>query len=184
MRVTYLSLFGALLILVAYSYNRLVRSRERVREAWSGVDVQLKRRANLVPNLVSVVKGYARHEREVLKEVAEARGSLAHARNASSAAGANYTLSVALGHLLAVSESYPDLRASETFLQLQGELSDTEEKIAYARHFYNRNVLAYNTLIGRFPTLVFARLFAFKPAEFFEDDSTAIDVRVRFGNDD
>ncbi len=178
------ALSAAFLLLVGYSYNRLVRSRERTREAWSGVDVQLKRRADLVPNLVGVVKGYAQHERSVLEEVTEARGALTRARNASVAAGANYMLSLALGHLLAVSEAYPDLRASETFLQLQGELSDTEEKIAYARHFYNRNVLAYNTLIGRFPTLLLARLLAFKPAEFFEDDSTAIDVRVRFGNDD
>jgi len=125
------------------TYNRLVRSRNRVREAWSGIDVQLRRRASLVPNLVESVRGYAAHERGVFEEVSRARGALQQAGGAAAAASANTALSQALGHLFAVVENYPTLRASENLTALQRELSDVEEKIAFARQFYNRNVLDY-----------------------------------------
>ena len=150
------------------TYNRLVRSRNRVREAWSGIDVQLRRRASLIPNLVESVRGYAAHERGVFEEVARARGALQQAGGAAAAASANNALSQALGHLFAVVENYPALRASENFTALQRDLSDVEEKIAFARQFYNRNVLDYNTRIETFPGVLVASNLGFSAAEFFE----------------
>ena len=150
------------------TYNRLVRSRNRVREAWSGIDVQLRQRASLVPNLVESVRGYAAHERGVFEEVTRARGALQQAGGAAAAANANNALSQALGHLFAVVENYPTLRASENFTALQRELSDVEEKIAFARQFYNRNVLDYNTRIETFPGVLVASNLGFSAAEFFE----------------
>ena len=166
-------LFGAVgLLLVVFLtslllYNRLVRGRERTREAWSGIDVQLRRRANLVPMLVDTVKGYARHERSVFEEVTRERGRLMEATGAADRADANGRLSRALVRLLAVAEAYPQLRASEPFVELMEDLSDTEEKIAFARHFYNRNVASFNARIGSFPHFVVARTFGFRPFEFF-----------------
>ncbi len=150
------------------TYNRLVRSRNRVREAWSGIDVQLRRRASLVPNLVESVRGYVAHERGVFEEVARARGALQQAGGAAAAASANNALSQALGHLFAVVEDYPTLRASENITALQRELSDVEEKIAFARQFYNRNVLDYNTRIETFPGVLVASNLGFATDEFFE----------------
>jgi LemA protein len=149
-------------------YNRLVRSRNRVREAWSGIDVQLRQRASLVPNLVEAVRGYMAHERGVFEEVARARGALQQAGGAAAAASANNALSQALGRLFAVVENYPTLRASENFTALQRELSDVEEKIAFARQFYNRNVLDYNTRVETFPGVLVASNLGFSAAEFFE----------------
>ncbi len=168
---------------VAITYNRLVRSRERVREAWSGVDVQLQRRADLVPNLVEIVRGYAGHERGVLVEVTRARGALHSARTVTDATAANRELTGAITHVYAVAEAVPELRAAESFTALQLELSDIEEKIGYARHFYNGNVLDYNTRIGRFPALLVARMFRFRPQEFFEaEEEAAAAVAVRLGD--
>jgi LemA protein len=150
------------------TYNRLVRSRNRVREAWSGIDVQLRQRASLVPNLVESVRGYMAHERGVFEEVSRARGALQQADGAAAAASANNALSQALGHLFAVVENYPTLRASENLSTLQRELSDVEEKIAFARQFYNRNVLDFNTRIETFPGVVVASNLGFSAAEFFE----------------
>ncbi len=150
------------------TYNRLVRSRNRVREAWSGIDVELRLRASLVPNLVESVRGYVAHERGVFEEVARARGALQQAGGAAAAASANNALSQALGHLFAVVENYPTLRASENVTALQRELSDVEEKIAFARQFYNRNVLDYNTRIETFPGVLVASNLGFSAAEFFE----------------
>jgi len=162
-------------------YNGLVRARLRVREAWSGIDVQLKRRASLIPNLVETVKGYAQHEREVFENVTRARAMLQQAGGPAQAAEANNMLTQTLRSLFAVAEAYPDLKANQNFLDLQNELSDTEDKIAYARQFYNTNVLSYNTKTETFPTVVFANMFNFEPAEFFEAEEEARqDVKVDF----
>jgi len=168
------------LILVGI-YNGLIRSRVRVNEAWSGVDVQLKRRASLIPNLVETVKGYAAHEREVFERVTEARAALQRAGTAKEATEANNMMTQALGRLFAVAEAYPQLRASENFMDLQNELADTEEKIAFARQFYNRNVTDFNSRILVFPSVVVARLMNLQPFEFFEAEEEARqDVKVSF----
>ena len=162
-------------------YNGLIRSRVRTREAWSGIDVQLKRRASLIPNLVETVKGYASHEREVLENVTRARAMLEQAGGAAQAAQADNVLTGALRTLFAVSENYPQLRANENFLALQKELSDVEEKIAFARQFYNRNVMVFNTRIQVFPSVIIANMFNFERFEFFEAEEAAReDVQVSF----
>jgi LemA protein len=177
-----LGALAVIVVLVIVAYNRLVRSRNRVGEAWSGIDVQLKRRASLIPNLVETVRGYAAHEARVFEEVARARSGLVEGAGAAAAAGASQALTQALGRLVALAERYPELRASERFGELHTELADTEEKIAFARHFYNRNVLALNTRIQSFPGLLVARSLGFEPAEFFgaEDEGRA-GVPVSFG---
>ncbi len=164
---------GTILVLAAalaalLIYNRLVRMRLRVQEAWSGVDVQLKRRADLVPNLVEAVKAYAAHERTLFEDVATARTALVQAAAPLTAAEPARALNQGIARLLAVSEAYPQLRASEQFLKLQDNLFDLEDKLAYARHFYNRNVLEYNTRLRSFPQFVLAPMLGFRPAEFFE----------------
>jgi len=172
-------ILGILILLALFLvaiYNGLVRSRVRTREAWSGIDVQLKRRADLVPNLVETVRGYASHEREVFEEVTRARSALQQAGGAAEAANANNMLSQALGRLFAVAEAYPQLRASENFMDLQNELSDIEEKIAFARQFYNRNVTDFNTRIQTVPDTFIANLFGFQPFEFFEAEEEAREV--------
>ncbi len=162
-------------------YNGLIRSRVRTREAWAGIDVQLKRRASLIPNLVETVKGYASHEREVLENVTRARSMLEQAGSAGQAAQADNVLTGALRSLFAVSENYPQLRANENFLELQRELSDIEEKIAFARQFYNRNVVDFNTRIQVFPSVIIANMFNFDRFEFFEAEEAAReDVQVSF----
>jgi LemA protein len=163
-------------------YNGLVQARLRVKEAWSGIDVQLKRRSSLIPNLVETVKGYAAHEREVFENVTRARSQLDNAGTAQQAAQANNMLTNALRSLFAVAEAYPDLKANVNFLELQRELTDTEEKIAYARQFYNRNVLSYNTKVHTVPTVFIAGMFGFTPEEFFEveDPADREDVNVSF----
>lgn len=162
-------------------YNGLVRSRLRVREAWSGIDVQLKRRASLIPNLVETVKGYASHERETLENVTAARARLQQAGTPAQAAEANNMLTQTLRSLFAVAEQYPDLKANQNFLELQHELSDIEEKIAYARQFYNTNVLSYNAKTQTFPSVILANMFGFQPSEFFEaEDAAREDVKVSF----
>lgn len=175
----------ALVILIALFvwglYNGLVRSRIQVRESWSGIDVQLKRRSSLIPNLVETVKGYAAHEREVFENVTKARAALMNAGDAKSAAEANNQLTSALKTLFAVAENYPQLRASENFMQLQKELSDIEAKIAYARQFYNGNVMSYNTKIRVFPNVLLARPLGFAPADFFAaTEAERAEVRVSF----
>jgi LemA protein len=168
-------------IIVMGMYNGLVGSRVRVREAWSGIDVQLKRRASLIPNLVETVRGYAAHERETLENVTRARAMLDTAGTTQQAAQANNMLTQALRSLFAVAEAYPDLKANQNFLELQRELTDTEDKISYARQFYNRNVLDYNTKVATVPTAFIANTFNFQPEEFFEaEDEAREDVRVSF----
>ena len=169
------ALWGVLL------YNNLVLSRNRTREAWSGIDVQLKRRASLIPNLVESVRGYTKHEHAVFAEVAQARSALAKAPGPVEAAAADQLLTGALGRLMAVAENYPQLQAAANFQQLQSELTDTEEKIAYARQFYNQNALDYNTRIQSFPGNQFANWFQFQPFDYFHTEEKAKeDVKVSF----
>jgi LemA protein len=174
--------FVFLMLLVLWGlYNGLVTSRMHVRESWSGIDVHLKRRSSLIPNLVETVKGYAAHEREVFENVTKARAALMSAGDAKAAAEANNQLTGALKTLFAVAENYPQLRASENFMQLQKELSDIEAKIAYARQFYNSNVMSYNTRIQIFPNVLVAGPFGFKPADFFAaTEEEKADVKVSF----
>jgi LemA protein len=188
MRMTALIIIGVVvavlvvlgLILVGM-YNGLVRSRNRVKEAWSGIDVQLRRRASLVPNLVETVRGYATHERETFESVTRARSMLQQAGSPAEAAQANNFLTQTLRSLFAVAEAYPELQAAENFRQLQTELSDIEEKIAFSRQFYNANVLDYNNRIQTVPTNVIAGMFNFTPEEFFEaDEEGRAEVSVDF----
>jgi LemA protein len=168
-------------LFLAGIYNTLIRSRVRVNEAWSGIDVQLKRRASLIPNLVETVKGYAAHEREVFERVTEARAALQQASTAKEATDANNMVTQALGRLFAVAENYPQLRASENFMELQNQLTDTEEKIAFARQFYNRNVMDFNTKILVFPNVFIARMMNLQPFDFFGTEEEAReDVKVSF----
>jgi LemA protein len=172
---------GFIAISAIFLYNTLVLSRNRTREAWSGIDVQLKRRSSLIPNLVETVRGYAKHEHEVFSEVALARGALAKATGPAALASADQGLTAALGRLMAVAENYPQLQAAGTFSKLQEELSDTEEKVAYARQFYNRNALDFNTRIQTFPGNQFARWFNFEAVDYFNvEESAKADVKVQF----
>lgn len=148
-------------------YNSLIRLRMRVKEAFSGIDVQLKRRADLIPNIVESVKGYAGHEKSVFENVASARSALMKATGPQEKAAADNLLTGALKTLFAVAENYPQLRASENFQQLQRELSDTENKIAYSRQYYNANVTEYNTKIALFPNILIAGPLGFRSEEFF-----------------
>ncbi len=177
-------LFVAVSILLLYSwllYNSLITARMRVSEALSHIDVQLKRRTDLIPNLVETVKGYAKHERELFEKVTKARANLMSAGTTHEKAEANNMLTETLKSLFAVAESYPDLKASQNFLSVQEELSDTENKIAYSRQFYNKNVLDYNTKLTTFPSMIFGNLFRFKEAEFFEaDEEDKKPVKVNF----
>jgi LemA protein len=163
-------------LVVVGIYNGLIRSRVRTREAWSGIDVQLKRRANLIPNLVETVRGYAAHERQTFENVTRARAMLEQAGTAAEAAQANNFLTQTLRSLFAVAENYPDLKANQNFLDLQNELSDIEEKIAYARQFYNRNVSVFNTRIQTVPNVIVANMFGFERFEFFEAEEEAREV--------
>lgn len=162
-------------------YNGLVTLKTRIDEAWSGIDVQLKRRADLIPNLVEAVKGYAAHEKNVLEDVTKARSALMNASGPKQAALANDQLSGALKSLFAVAESYPDLKASQNFLELQQQLGDTEDKIAYSRQFYNSNVLDYNVKIKVFPNVMLANALGFKETEFFKaTEGEKEEVKVKF----
>lgn len=178
-------ILGAVTLLILLylwtAYNGLVRSRVRVSEAWSGIDVQLKRRSSLIPNLVEAVKAYAKHEKEVFENVTKARSALVNATGAKASAEASNQLSGALKTLFAVAEAYPQLKASDNFKELQEELSDTESKIAYARQFYNSNVMDLNTKIKTFPTVIFANLLGFGEAEFFAvSEEEKQDIKVKF----
>jgi LemA protein len=158
---------------VVYAYNRLVRLRVNVDNAWSQIDVQLRRRYDLIPNLIESVKGYATHEREVFEDVTKARAAARDASGVRDQADAENAVSRSLGKLLAVAENYPDLKANQNFLALQEELTGTESKIAYARQFYNDEVASLNTKIQSFPSSVIARAGKFQPREFFEIDEPA-----------
>ncbi len=163
------------------TYNSLVTLRNRVREAWSQIDVQLKRRSSLIPNLVESVKGYAKHEKEVFENVTKARSELMSAKNPHEAAAADNMLTGALKSLFAIAEAYPNLRASENFKQLQDEISDTETKVAASRQFYNTNVLDLNNSLEQVPSMWVGSVFGFKKEEFFKaTDEEKKDVQVKF----
>ncbi|KKT82023.1 MAG: LemA family protein [Candidatus Yanofskybacteria bacterium GW2011_GWA2_44_9] len=164
------------------AYNGLIRSRNRARESWADIDVQLKRRYDLIPNLVEAVKGYASHEQKTLDMVIQARSKAMGAKTVAEHAQAENVLTGALKSLFALSEAYPQLRAVESFAKLQDELSDTENKIQAARRFYNTNVMTLNTMIEQFPTNLIAGRFGFKKEEFFqlENDKEREPVKVSF----
>jgi LemA protein len=162
-------------------YNSLVRNRNRVDNAWSQIDVQLKRRHDLIPNLVETVKGYAAHERGTFEAVTTARANAINAQGPEQTAAAENQLTGALKSLFAVAEAYPDLKANQNFLQLQEELTATEDKVAYARQFYNDSVLTYNTRIQQFPTVLLAGMFHFAKRDFFDAEPGATEpVQVQF----
>ena len=168
--------------IVALMYNHLVGLRNRVTESWSNVDTELKRRYDLIPNLVETVKGYAAHERAVLQQVVEARGrAVASTGSAGSQARDENVLIGALRQLLAVAENYPQLKASANFLQLQQELANTEDRIQAARRFYNANVRDLNTRIGVFPSNVIAGVFGFKAEKFFEVEDSRVRTAPQVG---
>ncbi len=176
-----LIVLGVIILWFILTYNRFVSLRNRTKEAWSDIDVQLKRRYNLIPNLVETVKGYATHEREVFENVTKARTMAMGAKGVEEQAKAENALSSTLKTLFAVSENYPDLKASNNFVELQRELRDTEDKIQAARRFYNGNVRDLNTKIEVFPANLVAGMFGFKKMEFFEIEEAAKAVpQVKF----
>lgn len=165
-----LIILGVVVLWFIVAYNGFVRLRNRMKEAWSDIEVQLKRRYDLIPNLVESVKGYAKHETGAFQAVTEARAKALGAQSVHDKAVAENQLSSALKSIFAVAEAYPQLRAVESFVQLQNELADTENKIQAARRFYNSNVLSLNTKIESFPSNIIAGIFKFKKAEFFDID--------------
>lgn len=165
-----LGIVVVLVLVAVWIYNRLVTLRTRVDNGWSQIDVQLRRRADLIPNLVETVKGYAAHERELFEQVTEARARSMGAKGVADQADAENQVSSGLRQLLAVVENYPDLKANQNFLALQEELIGTESKIAYARQFYNDQVMQLNTMIQSFPSSIVARAFGFEERPFFEID--------------
>ena len=163
----------ALILYAVFAYNGMVSLNNHAKEAWSDIDVQLKRRYNLIPNIVETIKGYATHEEGVLTQVTEARAKAISAGNIHDQEAAENMLSGALKSLFAVTENYPELKANENFLQLQNELVDTEDKIQAARRFYNTSVRDFNTKIEQFPAKVIAQFFKFSAKEFFELEGEA-----------
>jgi len=166
---------GIILILIMYAigvFNKLVNARNKVKDQWAQIDVQLKKRVDLIPNLVETVKGYAKHEKETLNEVVAARNSFNTANTVEDEIQANNQITGALNKLFALSESYPDLKANSNFMSLQADLKDIEEKISYARQFYNDTVLTYNNIIEMFPSNIIAKMFGFKISEFFKVENS------------
>ena len=177
-----LGVLGALAIAGILVFNRLVRLRNRVDNSWAQIDVQLRRRYDLIPNLMETVKAYAAHEREVFERVTRARSQAQAAATVPDQARAEDALTMGLRRLMAVAEAYPELRANENFLALQEELTGTESKIAFARQFYNDQVMLLNTLIQSFPSSLVARTFRFQLREFFDiEDPVRAPVDVDFG---
>src|SRR4030042_2229351 len=166
--VIILVIVGLIALWLIFVYNSLIKGKNRVDEAWSDIDVQLKRRYDLIPNLIETVKGYAGHEKEVFQKVTEARASAMQAKSLDEKGKAENTLSQTLKSLFAVAENYPDLKASQNFMQLQDELSDTENKIQASSRFYNGNVRDFNIKIQVFPNNLVAGLLGFKAYEFFQ----------------
>ncbi len=180
-----LAVIAVIAIAIIAMYNSLIRLKNRVDEAWSDIDVQLKRRYDLIPNLVETVKGYAGHEKETLERVVNARNAAmaAHAgADTKKSAEAENMLSATLKSIFALSESYPDLKANQNFLELQRELTDTEDKIQASRRFYNGNVRDFNTKLEVFPTNIMASMLGFKRREFLEieNESERDNVKVKF----
>jgi LemA protein len=175
-----LGVLALLVVLGAVGYNRLVRLRNEATTGWANIDVQLERRGDLIPNLVETVRGYAAHERGVFEEVTRARAALQQAGTPAAAGEANDILSAALGRLFAVAEAYPELKASENFLRLQDELTDTEDKISAARRYYNSTVMHYNSGIQSLPWVLVARPLGFHEKEFFSAEGDTALPQVSF----
>lgn len=163
-------IIAALILILVFLYNNLVGKRNKVRNSWSQIDVQLKRRFDLIPNLVEIVKGYANHERGTFEAVTSARTKYLSSSTPEGMMKANGELTQVLGKLFAVAEAYPELKANTNFLELQGELSKTEDKIGYARQFYNDVVMDYNNSVQMFPSTLVASLFSFTVEPFFNVD--------------
>ena len=164
-------IIGVVVLLILWfvvTYNKLIGLRNKKDDQWSQIEVQLKRRADLIPNLVETVKGYAKHEKNTLTEVIEARNKFVSAGSINEEIEANNQLTGALNKLFALSESYPELKANQNFISLQNDLKDTEDKISYARQFYNDTVLTYNNLVQMFPSNIVANMFKFEVYEFFK----------------
>jgi LemA protein len=176
-----ISIGGLLVLWVIVTFNRLVILRNRIENAWAQIDVQLRRRFDLIPNLVETVKGYAAHERGVFEEVTKARAAASSAQTVAEQGEAQNMITNALKSLFAVAEAYPDLKANQNFLLLQEELSGTESKIAYARQFYNDSVMSLNAMIQQFPANMIARTFGFEAREYFPmEDVARGPVKVEF----
>jgi LemA protein len=171
------AIIGIIIVVAAIAiisiYNALVRARNQVKNAWSQIDVQLKRRHDLIPNLVETAKGYMKHERETLEAITDARAAAMGAKDVGEASKAEGALQGALSQFYLVVENYPDLKANQNFLSLQEELTSTENKVGFARQFYNDEVMKYNTRVESFPTNVIAGMFNFAKENFFELESPA-----------
>ncbi|MGA2533258.1 MAG: LemA family protein [Candidatus Aminicenantales bacterium] len=180
--VLLLIIIAVVVLIVVGMYNRLVTFRNRCDNAWSQVDVQLRRRYDLIPNLVETVKGYAKHESGVFERVTQARAAAVNAQTVKDQGQAENVLTGALKSLFAVAENYPDLKANQNFLMLQEELAGTEGKVAYARQFYNDNVMKFNMSQQVFPSSIIANMFNFKPRDYFqiEDEVARGPVKVSF----
>lgn len=165
----------AIIVLIVFYaigvYNKLVGARNKVDDQWSQIDVQIKKRADLIPNIVETVKGYASHEKDTLADVINARNMAVNAKSVDEEIKADNMITEAVSKLFALSEAYPDLKANTNFLSLQSDLKDIEEKIGYARQFYNDTVMSYNNIIEMFPSNIIASMFKFKKATFFDDVS-------------
>jgi LemA protein len=175
-----LAVLAIVVVLLGFGYNSLVRLRNEANTGWSNIDVQLQRRTDLIPNLVETVRGYAAHERGVFEEVTRARTTLQQASTPGAAGEANDMLTAALGRLFAVAEAYPDLKASENFLRLQDELTDTEDKISAARRYYNSTVMHYNNGIQSLPWVLVARPLGFRGKEYFSAEGDTALPQVSF----
>lgn len=176
-----LAVIGVVILYLILLYNGLVRLNMRINNAWSQIDVQLKRRFDLIPNLVSTVKGYMKHEKTVLENITKARSALMGANTLEEKAKQSDVITGALKTLFAVAENYPDLKANQNFLMLQEELSGTENKIAYSRQFYNDSVMLFNAKIQTFPTNLFAKMMNFTEREFFKTQGKEREpVKVEF----
>jgi len=175
-------IIGVLAVILIFIYNRLIVLRNYVKNAWSGIDNQMQRRYDLIPNLVETVKGYMAHEKDVLESVTKARTAFLNAGSVKDTAQAENMMAGALKSLFAVSENYPDLKSSKNFLMLQEELAGTENKISFARQRYNNAVMNYNTAIQKFPANIFANIFNFTASEFFEVENEEVRkvVKVQF----
>ncbi|GIW70020.1 MAG: LemA family protein [Patescibacteria group bacterium] len=181
MELVLIAVIGLVIFGFISVYNSLASLKIKIKEAWSQIDVQLKRRIDLIPNLVETVKGYASHEKEVFEKVTQARAALMSAGDAKTAGEADVQLTSALKSLFAVAEAYPELKAQEGFINLQKELSDTEDKVAYSRQFFNSVVRQYNEKIVVFPSNLIAQLFGFKQEAFFEaEEADKEPVKVDF----
>lgn len=166
-----------LLIITLFSYyNRFIVLTNRIDNSLAQINVQLKRRADLIPNLIQTVKGFAKHEKEAIKAVTDARKALVGAKGVEKKIKANNQLESALKTIFAIAEGYPDLKANTNFLELQRELATTEDKVAYSRQFYNDSILAYNNMVEKFPGLIFAKMYGYKEKEFFKIE--AVDKKL------